>query len=100
MQGKSCIHHHEIENFSLFMIFEVLTIFPELITGYLNFSIMKRAAESGAVTFHVKNIRDFTTDKHHMTDDTPFGGGPGMVMKPEPVAAAIEKAQVDHADRD
>ena len=99
MQGKSCILRQEIEKFKILsMIFEILTIFPELINGYLDCSMMKRAAESEAVSFHIKNIRDFATDKHHMTDDSPFGGGPGMVMKPEPVAGAIEKALDDHAN--
>jgi len=74
------------------MIFEVLTIFPEIIENYVNCSIMKRASQSEAVHFNVRNIRDYTADKHHVTDDLPFGGGPGMVMKPEPVAAAIETA--------
>ncbi len=61
--------------------------------------MMKRAAQSGAVEFHVRNIRDFATDKHHTTDDVPFGGGPGMVMKPEPVAAALEAAMAAHPDQ-
>ncbi len=75
------------------MIFEVLTIFPEIIENYVGCSMMKRAAQAGAARFHVRNIRDYTTDKHHVTDDVPFGGGPGMVMKPEPVAAAIDAVQ-------
>lgn len=62
--------------------------------------MMKRAAQAEAVKFHVRNIRDFTTDKHHVTDDMPFGGGPGMVMKPEPVAAAIEHASASHPELD
>jgi len=74
------------------MIFEVLTIFPEIIENYVGCSMMKRASQSHAVRFNVHNIRDYTLDKHHVTDDMPFGGGPGMVMKPEPVAAAIEAA--------
>lgn len=57
---------------------------------------MKRAAQSGAVNFNVRNIRDHALDKHKMTDDVPFGGGPGMVMKPEPVAAAIEATLSAH----
>lgn len=80
------------------MIFEVLTIFPEIVENYLSNSMMKRATQAGAVEFHVRNIRDYATDKHQMTDDTPFGGGPGMVMKAEPVAGAIEAALAAHTD--
>jgi tRNA (guanine37-N1)-methyltransferase len=75
------------------MIFEVLTIFPEIIENYVGCSMMKRASQCGAVQFNVRNIRDYALDKHHVTDDMPFGGGPGMVMKPEPVAGAIEAAK-------
>lgn len=78
------------------MIFDVLTIFPEIIQNYLDSAMMKRAAQAEAVDFHVRNIRDYTTDKHHVTDDMPFGGGPGMVMKAEPVAAAINHALSSH----
>jgi len=52
--------------------------------------MMKRAQESGALDLHIHNLRDWTTDKHHVVDDAPFGGGPGMVMKPEPIFAAVE----------
>ncbi|WFB35578.1 tRNA (guanosine(37)-N1)-methyltransferase TrmD [Kiritimatiellota bacterium B12222] len=72
------------------MQIDVLTIFPEMLQGYLEQSMMKRASEMGAVTFNYINPRDFTTDVHHCTDDRPYGGGPGMVMKPEPLFAAIE----------
>ena len=68
----------------------VLTLFPEIINDYLGQSIMKRATVMGLVHFDVRNIRDYTTDKHHVTDDSPYGGGPGMVMKPEPIAAAFD----------
>ena len=73
------------------MIFDVLTIFPEIVENYLGGSIMKCAAAAGAVDFRVRNIRDYATDRHQVTDDIPFGGGPGMVMKPEPLAEAIER---------
>ncbi len=79
------------------MIFEVLTIFPEIIENYLSSAIMKRAEQADVTHFHVRNIRDFALDKHHTTDDMPFGGGPGMVMKAEPVSAAIEFASSAHA---
>jgi len=72
------------------MHFDVLTLFPELIEPYIQASIMQRAVESGVVSISPHNLRDWTTDKHHTADDTPFGGGGGMVMKPEPVFAAVE----------
>jgi len=72
------------------MRFDVFSLFPEVFSEYLNTSILKRAQELKALEVHTHNIRDWTTDKHHTTDDTPYGGGGGMVMKPEPVFAAIE----------
>jgi tRNA (guanine37-N1)-methyltransferase len=72
------------------MRIHVLTLFPEMLSGYLEQSMMKRASEKGAVEFILVNPRDFTTDIHHTTDDRAYGGGPGMVMKPEPLFAAIE----------
>jgi tRNA (guanine37-N1)-methyltransferase len=72
------------------MRFDVFSLFPEVFDPYLNTSILKRAQESKALEVRTHNIRDWATDKHHTTDDTPYGGGGGMVMKPEPVFAAIE----------
>lgn len=72
------------------MQFEVFTLLPEVFLSYLEISIIKRARERGLINVRVHNIRDYTHDKHHMTDDTPYGGGGGMVMKPEPVFEAIE----------
>ena len=72
------------------MKIDVITIFPEMIEGYLAQSMMKRAAADGHVEFNLVNLRDFTEDKHNKTDDRPFGGGPGMVMKPEPIFKAVE----------
>ena len=72
---------------------DVVTIFPQMLNGFLQESMMKRASEAGLVEFRVINPRDFTTDKHNKTDDRPFGGGPGMVMKPEPLFAAVESIQ-------
>jgi len=72
------------------MQFEVFTLLPEVFPSYLDTSILKKARERGLITVHVHNIRDYTHDKHHTTDDTPYGGGGGMVMKPEPVFEAIE----------
>jgi tRNA (guanine37-N1)-methyltransferase len=79
------------------MIIEVLTLFPEMFEGVLGTSMLKRAQERGIVRIRVRNIRDFTTDRHHVADDTPYGGGAGMVMKPEPIAAALEACVADNA---
>lgn len=67
-----------------------VTLFPEMILPTVGHSIVRRAVEAGLVAFETQNPRDFTTDKHRTVDDSPFGGGPGMVMKAEPVARAIE----------
>lgn len=72
------------------MQFDVFTLLPEVFPPYLDSSILQRARQRGLVSVNVHNIRDYTHDKHHMTDDTPYGGGGGMVMKPEPVFEAIE----------
>ena len=72
------------------MQFDVFTLLPEVFPSYLETSIIKRARERDLINVRVHNIRDYTHDKHHTTDDTPYGGGGGMVMKPEPVFEAIE----------
>ncbi len=72
------------------MRIDVLTLFPEMIEGAVNASIIKRARESGVAEVVLHNFRDWATDRHHTVDDSPFGGGPGMVLKPEPVFAAVE----------
>ena len=72
------------------MQFEVFTLLPEVFPAYLESSILKRAAQRGLINVRVHNIRDYTHDKHHVTDDTPYGGGGGMVMKPEPIFEAVE----------
>ena len=72
------------------MRIDILTLFPEICRAPLNESMMKRAQTSGALDLRIHNLRDWTTDKHRMADDSPFGGGQGMVMKPEPVFAAVE----------
>ncbi|GAB4428522.1 MAG: tRNA (guanosine(37)-N1)-methyltransferase TrmD [Anaerolineales bacterium] len=72
------------------MQFEVFTLLPEVFPPYLESSILKRARQNGLLTVNIHNIRDYTHDKHKMTDDTPYGGGGGMVMKPEPVFEAVE----------
>jgi tRNA (guanine37-N1)-methyltransferase len=72
------------------MKFDILTLFPEMFSSLLGQSMMKNAIENGAVRVAMVNIRDFASDKHRTADDYPFGGGPGMVMKPEPVFLAAE----------
>jgi len=72
------------------MQFEVFTLLPEVFPPYLESSILKRAAQRGLINVRVHNIREYTQDKHHVTDDTPYGGGGGMVMKPEPIFEAVE----------
>ena len=72
------------------MKIDILTLFPEICRAPLGESIMKRAQENRIVDLRIHNLRDWTTDKHHVVDDAPFGGGQGMVMKPEPIFAAVE----------
>jgi tRNA (guanine37-N1)-methyltransferase len=78
---------------------DILTLFPDFFGTPLQASILKRALESGALEVGVHDIRAYTVDKHRTADDTPYGGGPGMVMKPEPVAAAIEAAEAQAGGR-
>jgi tRNA (guanine37-N1)-methyltransferase len=72
---------------------DIITLFPEICRAPLNESMMKRARENGALELHIHNLRDWTTDKHHVVDDAPFGGGQGMVMKAEPIFKAVEEVQ-------
>src|SRR6184192_569314 len=83
------------------MKIDIVTLFPEICRAPLSESIMKRAQEKGIVELHIHNLRDWTTDKHHTVDDAPFGGGQGMVMKPEPIFAAVEdlKQKTPNAQR-
>lgn len=76
------------------MIFDILTIFPEFFDSPLQEGILRRAQSMGKIGVHIHNIRDYALDRHKMTDDRPFGGGEGMVMKPEPLAACIEGIRV------
>ena len=77
------------------MRIDIITIFPEMLEGFLGQSMMKRAAKAGHVTFNGIHLRDFAEDKHRTTDERPFGGGPGMVMKPEPVFKAVESVRTE-----
>jgi len=72
------------------MRIDIVTLFPEICWAPLSESIMKRAQENRIIELHIHNLRDWTTDKHHVVDDAPFGGGQGMVMKPEPIFAAVQ----------
>ncbi|MBI3013810.1 MAG: tRNA (guanosine(37)-N1)-methyltransferase TrmD [Candidatus Tectomicrobia bacterium] len=72
------------------MWIDVLTLFPEILQSPLNASLLRKAQERGAVRFAIHNLRDYALDRHRTTDDSPFGGGAGMVLKPEPIARALE----------
>ena len=72
------------------MKIDVLTLFPEMFTGPLDVSIVARARKSGRLDLQIRNLRDWTHDRHKKVDDSPFGGGPGMVLKPEPIFEAVE----------
>ncbi len=76
---------------------DVITIFPAMISGFLGESMCRRAAEKGAVEYRVVNLRDFTADRHQSVDDRPYGGGPGMVMKPDPFFKAADSLRTPGA---
>ena len=73
------------------MRFDVLTLFPELIESHMSFSIMKRAVDDGIIEVHTVDPRDYTLDKHRKVDDTPYGGGAGMVLAPQPYVDCYER---------
>lgn len=75
------------------MRFDVLTLFPEIFSGYLGQSLLKKGIDAGLLSVQLHDIRRWTTDKHQKVDDRPFGGGPGMVMKVEPVVDCVEAVQ-------
>ncbi|QEG34948.1 tRNA (guanosine(37)-N1)-methyltransferase TrmD [Bythopirellula goksoeyrii] len=75
------------------MRFDVLTLFPEMFSGYMTQSLLKLAIDRQLVQIHLHNIRNWSRDKHQCVDDRPFGGGPGMVIKPEPTVEAVEEVQ-------
>ena len=72
------------------MRFDLITIFPEFFAGPLDHGIVRRAKEAGIAEIHVQDLREFTKDRHRTVDDRPFGGGEGMVLKPEPLFEAVE----------
>ncbi len=77
------------------MRIDIVTIFPEIAQGPLHTSILGRAVASGRVEIRIHDLRDFTTDRHRQVDDLPYGGGPGMVMKPEPFFAAVSHLKTE-----
>jgi tRNA (guanine37-N1)-methyltransferase len=80
------------------MRIDILTLFPEFFESPLNQSMLRRAQALGRVSFRVLNLRDYANDRHKVADDRPFGGGPGMVMKPEPLVAAIRRVRQEDPD--
>ncbi|HWR57391.1 MAG TPA: tRNA (guanosine(37)-N1)-methyltransferase TrmD [Thermodesulfovibrionales bacterium] len=74
---------------------EIITIFPDIFNAYFGESIVKRAVQKGIIELKVRNLRDYSTDKHRTVDDAPYGGGPGMVMKPEPFFKAVRSVKAD-----
>ena len=80
------------------MRFDVLTLFPDIFQGYLGQSLLKRAIQAGLVDVRLHNIRDWSKGKHNTVDDRPFGGGPGMVMKVEPVVECVEAVRAEGPD--
>jgi len=81
------------------MTFEVITIFPEIFNSYLGTGVLRKALQKGLIEVKVNNLRDYTVDKHRTVDDYPYGGGAGMVMKPEPLFAAIETLCPERKER-
>lgn len=79
-----------LAQYNTLMQITILTLFPEYFVGLLDTSIIGRAQNEGLIRFKIVNIRDYAQDKHHTTDDRPFGGGPGMVMKVEPIDLALK----------
>ncbi len=75
------------------MLIQILTLFPEMFSGPFDSSMLKRAQEQKLVEFRFHNFRDFTTDKHRMVDDSPYGGGSGMVLKPEPIYRCLQSSK-------
>jgi tRNA (guanine37-N1)-methyltransferase len=79
---------------------DLVTIFPRMVEALLQEGVLARAVKSGLVELAVHDLRDFTTDRHRVVDDVPFGGGPGMVLKPEPIFEAVERIAAEHGPPD
>lgn len=82
------------------MRFDILSLFPEIFASYFDASILGRAKEDGKIDIRLWNPRDFTHDRHRSVDDTPYGGGPGMVMKPEPIFECAERVLAEGPSRE
>src|SRR5678809_927996 len=78
---------------------DILTLFPDMVAPVLGQSILKRAQERGLLHVHVRNLRDYTLDRHKVADDVPYGGGAGMVMKAEPILRAVEDIRRSYEER-
>src|SRR5450755_2318505 len=76
------------------MKFEILTIFPDFFRGPLDYGIVRRAREAGLIEIDIHDLRTFTHDRHRTVDDRPFGGGEGMVLKPEPIFECLESLKI------
>lgn len=87
------IRVYRIADSNAMLDFTVITIFPQMLDSHFEHSILKKAQDKGLIKIHRVDLRKYTTDRHHVTDDYPYGGGQGMVMKPEPLVAAIEAAR-------
>jgi tRNA (guanine37-N1)-methyltransferase len=82
------------------MVFHVITIFPEFFRGPFDYGVVARAAQAGKLRIEIHNLRDWTSDRHKTVDDRPFGGGEGMVLKPEPIFQAVESILPDRNEQD
>ena len=82
------------------MTFDVITIFPEFFKGPFDFGVIRRGREKGLVDIRIHDLRDFTSDRHRTVDDRPFGGGEGMVFKPEPIFKAVETVRREAVNKD
>src|ERR1051325_5735728 len=80
-------------------VFDLITIFPDFFRGPLDYGIVRRARESGLIEINVHDLRAFTKDKHRTVDDRPFGGGEGMVLKPEPIFDCLDSAGISPLDK-
>src|SRR4030042_3249803 len=80
------------------MIFDILTLFPEMFLSPLEESILVKACEKGLITVNLINIRDYAEGRHRVTDDYPYGGGKGMIMKPEPIIRGIKAIRSQHTE--
>lgn len=77
--------------------FDCISLFPEMLCGFVNCSILGRAVQNGLLQINLYNLRDWAKDKHHITDDSPYGGGAGMVLKPEPIFGAVEELRLQNS---